>query len=250
MSVVLDDRLTLRLEFFALTGIAPAATPTDTADAAITAVQESPGDQINRLLLMGLWDAQRWWVDFCDPDRWVSTSSTITWSGSESTDGGRYTAVASDFLRLYGGRQFSAIRTPGGTRWGQLIDPRFRNRRGNLYYLLHGDNGDDLWICRGAAPPSDAVYDYNAMIAADDFAADDDVPDFPQQHRDLIVGFAAKRATKYAFFPGGQKGVLQVLGYLRDAQVEASRANRRTRDPGRQAHADRTVGNHLWSGVG
>lgn len=239
MSQTLSSWKELRHAFFRLVGAGP-------ADSAFAEHDEADGDTVNAFIQQGLWDAQSWWLSNVDPSRWVTTSSALSWSGADAT-GGRYTSLPTDLLRIYGTKEVSAIRESGGDRWGQLIDPEDRDHYGDLYYLLDGE----LWICRGANPPSGVVLDYNHRHDTYTESTDESDAtwlDFPIDGRKLVVGYAAKDASLHPMFPGDESDRRNIGLYLRDAQTECHVRGRRTRES-RKVRSNTGIGNRfLWKG--
>ena len=227
---VLTDRLSLRRAFFRLTGV----------DANNTALTEHDGSTLETLyqfLQYGLWDAQAFLIDCGMGDRWIKRSSTLSFSGSDSVDGGKYTALPSDFLRLAGDDDVSALCQPDGTRWGRLVDMRCRGEvRGNYYWLMN----DRLYIAPGASPPSDLVMEYHHKLAT---LADGSTVDFPEEHRSLIVAYAADRAQSDAWLPGDLEMNAKIAANLDRLKKLAWVRARRNSGP-RKMRARRVVGTH------
>jgi len=215
---VLTDRASLKRALFRLVG-------TSDSDGAMTEQDSGTLEGIYQILQYGLWDAQEWLVENGLSTRWVKQSSTLSWSGTESSDGGRYADLPSDFMRLAGDREHSALRRPNGKRWGQLIDfsERF-DRYGNWYWLQN----DRIWITRGASPHSDLIMDYHYRLPT---LADGTTVDFPEADRALIVAFAAERARAEAWLPGSTDMDAKIVANLRFQQQQARKRARRAAGP-------------------
>ncbi len=223
----LTDRASILREFYRLTG-------TSGSDRAATAHDSGTLEGIYNLLQHGAWDAQLYLIQVGEAALWLTTTSgAFAWSGADSTHGGRYTNLPSDFLRAAGSERESPLREPGGRRWGQLID--FEDRFsvwGNRFWFQEGQ----LWVARGASPPSDLVLDYHERLAtlADSAAGPpvvDNTVDFPIVHRPLIPAFAAERAAYQSWFPLDEAGKASVIANLRGLKRKARAQARRATQP-------------------
>ena len=225
----LTDRASLLREFYRITGITG-------SDRAAFVNDSTTLEGVYNLLQHGAWDAQLFLIRIGEAARWLTTtSSTLSWSGTDSTTGGRYTALPTDFLRLAGDEHVSALHEPDGTRWGQLIDYRDRQRYGpNCYWLQE----DDLWITKASAPPTTLQIDYHEKLAT---LADSTTVDFPEEHRPLIPAYAAERAMYQAWFPLSSEGKAAVLMNLKTLERKARSQSRRTMNP-RKIRRPETVG--------
>lgn len=230
---VLTDLPSLKRAFYRLTGTA-------SSDGALTEHDDSTDEAVEQLLQYGAWDAQHFLLDCGLNDRWVSQSSSLSFSGSDSSDGGRYTDLPSDFLRLAGDHVTSALRRPNGNRWGSLIDFEDRFRvRGNGYWLQN----EKLWIARNASPPSDLLMDYHHRLAT----LDNTEVDFPTADRGLIVGFAAERGMAESWLPGGQEMASKIARFVARQKQQAWKRARRSSGP-RRMQPQRTIGSHWIAG--
>lgn len=235
---VLTDRLSLRRAFFRLTGV-------DANNTALTEHDGSTLETLYQLLQYGLWDAQAFLIDCGMGDRWVKRSSTLSFSGSDTVDGGKYTALPSDFLRLAGDDDVSALCQPDGSRWGRLVEMRYRGEvRGNFYYLMN----DRLYLAPSASPPSNLVMEYHHKLAtlvdtATGPPAVDGTVDFPEEHRALIVAYAADRAQSEAWLPGDLEMNAKIAANLDRLKKLAWVRARRNSGP-RKMRARRVVGTH------
>lgn len=238
MGFLLDSRAALLRQFYHHLG-------TSASDGALTEHDSETLEQALRHLQFGLWNAQAHLIDCGKGDRWRTVSNALaTWSGAESTDGGRYVTLAdggyfSRFLRLAGDDRSSALREPDGTQWGTEVSERDRFKvRGNYYYLL-GD--DQLWLARGAAPSPTLVADYYQRHAVLEEAT---TIDFPVELTPLIALEAADLAlsdnwpgvddTQRAYIAKGLANWRQRAG-----------KSRRSRTPKRM-RARETYGTHFW----
>ncbi len=210
MSIELEAAADLRNAFFRMLNIS----------AQDFALVEHDSDSAYQFVQQGLWDAQRFVIEHVDAGRWVTTTSAITWLGSDTT-GGFYFAQPADFLMLAGNDdpEFSAIRESNGNQWGQLIDwkNRFRFQHQPCYYMLN----ERFYRTINSTCPSSLVLDYHHRHATlDPTITDDQDPDyvaidFPLQWRQLIVAFAAVNATAEAWLPGGSAQARECENYLR-----------------------------------
>lgn len=233
MATTLANRAELRAAFYRLTA-------TSASDGALTEHDVSAGDNVNGLILAGMRDAQLFLLSAGGQPRWKTTSTTLSFSGTEAADGGRYTDLPADFLRLFGDDQNSALRTPDGDRWGRLIPIELRNARMSDLYWIENDR---LWIARGANPPNNLVADY--VYRVPELTDDVTAPDFPLDDRPLIVAYAAARFVEHPTYPGRDDLRARVLNYLRELERHAATRARRTREP-RRMKSRRSTGSHWF----
>lgn len=233
---VLTDRASLARAFYRLTA-------TSATNPALIEHDSSSLETLYQYLQYGAWDAQEYMIDAGLGATWVTTSSTLTFSGADST-GGKYVALPSDFLRLAGDDEASALRQPGGTRWGLLIPFEERRRAYGNKYWLQGDGANlwRIWLARGASPPSDLVCDYHHRLAT---LADSTAVDFPTQHRALIVAFAADRAQTDSWLPGDMEMQAKIASNLVKLKKEVMRRARVTDGPKRMK-IYRSGSTHWW----
>jgi len=230
---VLTNLASLQRAFYRLTGTA-------SDDDSLIEHDDSSLEAVNQFLQYGLNDAQDYLMDCGLSDRWVKQATAITsWSGTESTDGGRYKALESDFFRLAGDNITSALRQADGTRWGHLIDFRDRFRvRGDRYWL----QGTNLWIARGASPPASLIYDYHFRIPT----LSSGTVDFPVEDRPLIVAYAAERAMEDDWLPGGPEMEAKIRNKVQICERRAFRRSRRSRAQ-RKLRPKPTIGTHYFT---
>jgi len=197
-------------------------------------------EAVNQFLQYGANDAQDYLMDCGLSDRWVKQQGPITsWSGSDSADGGRYVSLSSDFFRLSGDDYTSALREADGTRWGQLMDFRDRFRvRGNRYWLQN----EQLWIARGANPPTSLIMDYHFRLPT----LSSGTVDFPTEDRPLIVAYAAKRAMEDSWLPGGPEMEQKISRKVDTCEKRAFRRSRRSRMQ-RKLRPKPTIGTHYFT---
>lgn len=244
MPFLTENRAALRRRFYALTG-------TSSTDDALTEHDGEANEQLHYYVQHGVWRAQRWLIDHGYADGWLTTSGALSFSGTETTDGGKYWSLPADFLRLAGDDTVarSALRQPDGTRWGQYVEDErdLYNRRGD-FYTIRGGGGNSagttgkLWVAVSAAPPSDLVLDYHHRhaVLSDDVTA----LDFPQDVGMLCVAEAAAMAMDEAWLPGGGEMREKIDHALQMARQQAEQWTGRARMP-KRLHA-RPAWNGRW----
>ena len=216
----LDSHARIRKALYRLVG-------TDEDDPALTAQDEAANEVADTFLTRGCRKAQRWMIKQ-GYDGWLKRSSALTWSGTDATDGGRYSALPSDFLRAFGNRRKSALTEADGDRWGTEIDPEQSTMQGNYYYV----QGTRLWIARRASPPTTLYLWFHYMHPEWDNLADAAI-DFPLEARALIPATAADLAKEENWLPGGQEMKQAIARALAAAQEEARDIARPTKSPRR-----------------
>lgn len=236
---VLTDRASLARAFYRLTGTS------STNPALIEQDGSNTLEAVYQFLQYGLWDAQEFLIDSGLVGRWVTTSSTLSFSGADATDGGKYAALPADFLRLAGDQYDSALRTPDGTKWGSLIDWQDRRTRSRDCYYLQSTTSNvwRLWITPGSSPPSTLVADYHHLLGT---LADSTTVEFPTQHRALPVAFAADRAMTDAWLPGDMEMQAKIASNLIKQKQEAQRRVRLSHAP-KRVRSHRSGATHWWS---
>jgi len=207
---------------------------TTSADGALTDLGEGTNDVAYLYLTRGSRKAQRWMADM-GYGGWRKRGSALSWSGADATDGGRYSALPSDFLRAYGSARLSALRKADGTPWGQEVTAHEETVKGDFYYL----RGEQLWITRLANPPSALYLEYHYKHPAWD---GDTTIDFPMDARPLIVAEAANVAKEEDWFPHGPEIEQKIERALARAREEARGVARQTKQP-RQFQRPRRIGN-------
>tara|TARA_Y100000310_G_scaffold273098_1_gene288387 strand:- start:2325 stop:3041 length:717 start_codon:yes stop_codon:yes gene_type:complete len=221
----LTNRALLLDEFFRLVNA-------DITDDDMIEHDPSDGDGAYQLLQAGCWDAQLYLIDCGVGSRWAKTTSALTFTG---TDPDKYVALPADFLRLESDHRRSGLRTTAGISWGREIP--FRNRFdhfGNCFYMrgneaTSGSEGElRLYVVRGSAPLTGMVADYFYKHAT---LADATTVDFPEEDRQLIVAFAALRASFQSWFSGGMEGRQLLQQNLDFMKQQAWRRSRFSRQP-------------------
>lgn len=216
-------------EFFRLLG-------TDSTDPGLTANGEAPDDVAYLHLTAGCRDAQRWMLKM-GYKGWRKRSAALSLAGTDSSDGGRYASLPSDFLRAAGNQKQSALRQADGTGWGQEVTDNEDQYHGDGYYI----RGEQLWLTRGAQPPTTLYLEYHYTHPA--WSAALSTIDFPMDARNLIVAEAANAAKEENWLPGGpelegklERNLMRVREKARDV-ARPTRQARQFRKPVR-------VGNH------
>lgn len=230
----LDSVAKLKQAFYRLVGNV-------SSDPSLTRQGESTDDLAYLYLTRGFRSAQRWLIDNGMASYWRKRSSALSWSGTEADNGGRYSALPDDFLRLWGDRTRvkSAIVEADGDDWGYLIDEEESNRRGDFYYL----KGTNLWITRDAVPPTTCYLEYHYKHPEITAALASGSIDFEMDARFLAVVEAAFAGAADAWFPLGPDGEKKLERALVKAREEARQIARRTRSARRFA-APYRVANH------
>jgi hypothetical protein len=208
---------------------------TNPDDAALTELGESEDDIAYQYLTRGCRKAQRYLLKQ-GYRGWHTRSSALSWSGTDAANGGQYTALPSDFLRAAGDERVSALREANGDPWGQQVDIRQGTLRGSGYYF----KGDELWLTRGATPPTTLYLEYHTAHAAWTSVV---TIDFPLEVRALIVAEGADAAMEENWLPGGREMEAKIDRALKRARLEAQDFARPTRQP-RQFRKVRRVGGH------
>lgn len=237
MAFFLTNRAKLRQDFYALTG-------TSATDDSLEEYDSEADERVHRALHFGLWRAQRWMIDKGYADGWRASVSKASADFTTETDGRRWCALPSNFLRLAGDEHKSAL-FDGQYRWGRL-EPReelLRDYRGDRYAIRGlGDHNPVLWLAREASLPASLTVEYHFRHATLD--DDTDALDFPPDCTDLIPAYAAEWASTQAWLPGGDamRGAIQQA--LSIAQRNALSVVRRDRGP-KVLHA-RPAFNNRW----
>lgn len=181
-----------------------------------------------RALQQGAEDAQTFMLDVGRGDWWLTTSSAISWTGS---DPDRYWALPEDFLRAAGDFDASPFRASDGSKlWGRQVAVLERFRcTGDAWYFRSGDDGEPrVYLARKANPLSDMVMDYYRTVGE----LEDDVDvDFPELDRILIPAYAAAIAMEESWFPGGDEQRAAIARNKKRSEDAAWRRARRTQQP-------------------
>jgi hypothetical protein len=224
----LDSHEKIRQALYRLVG-------TDSSDPYLSEQGESANEVVDILLTRGCRNAQRWMLDM-GYGGWRKRSDALSWSGSDSTTGGRYDDVPSDFLRAYGSQRRSALVRANGDRWGSEINPKDDDSKGDFYYI----RGDEIWITRNAQPPATLYLDYHYLHPKWEGAF---TIDFPMDARYLIVAEAANVGKEENWLPGGREMEQKIERALFRAREEARHIARSTKNP-RQFQKLTRFGNH------
>ena len=187
--------------------------------------QNEDADEIGYLnLTRGCRRAQRWMIRM-GFGGWRKRTSALSFTGSDSADGGRHvTTMPSDFLRAYGNMRRSALVEADGDRWGTEITDDDRHLRGDHYYM----KGGVLWLARTANIPTTLYLDYHYTHPKWESGV---TIDFPMEARYLIVTEAAQSASQDNWYPGGEEERANIAAALRDARTEARYIARPTKQP-------------------
>lgn len=195
-------------------------------DDALTELGENTDEVAYEYLTRGTRAAQRWMLR-CGYAGWRKRSSALSFSGSDSTDGGRYASLPADFLRAYGSERRSALVEPNGRRWGCQIEPVQDHLEGDLYYI----SGDRLWLARNAHPPTTLYLDYHYLHP--EWTGSLSQIDFPLEARPLIVAEAAYLAMHEDWLPGGPEMEMKIdraLRAYRNLAMDVARQTKETRN--------------------
>ena len=200
---------------------------------------DNTGEALEGILLslqQGLESAQLFLIDKSLEEYWLTTTSALTLTG---TDPDRFFTLPTDFLRMYGERRMSALRSASGTRWGVPIDVKMRWRMvGNFYYLRN----ERLYVVKGASFPNGTLMDYIYRLP---ILADGSDVDFPAADRPLIVAFAAIHAMQENWMPGGQEMEAKLEANLKHRKNEAFRRARRSQEP-KTVDPGEMIGDHWF----
>lgn len=209
-----------RRAFFRLVGVV-------SADDVLIEQGEAVDDVAYLALTRGYRATQRWLISNGLKERWRKRHTAwTTWSGTDAADGGRYNSLPSDFLRLDGNQtDRSALVQADGTQWGQEVSPDDEGAIGSYYYLKN----DQLWLVRGASPPSPIYLRYYNTYAAITSATASF--DMPMDARWLCVAEAADAAVKDEWVPNAKDTEERVARALERGREEARSLIPRTREP-------------------
>lgn len=193
------------------------------------------------LLQRGADDAQLYLLDIGLGDFWLSTSSAITWTGS---DPDRYWDLPGDFLRFASDEDFGPFRSSDGRRsWGLEISPLERfARRGNCWFFKAAAGVPRVYLTNGAQPIEGMVADYYRSLGA---IADATTMDFPEKERALVPAYAAVHAMEQSWFPGGPNEERKIQRNLQRHQQQAWARARRTQQP-RRIQRSAVAGEHWF----
>lgn len=207
----------------------------EVGDEGLTSNDEAETEVVDTFLTRGSRAAQRYMLKM-GYKGWRARSPALSFSGTDSADGGRYTDLPDDFLRAVGNDRRSALREANGNDWGKQIDELESNMRGNFYYF----RGEQLWLTRTAIPPTTLYLEYHFKHPL----WDDDVEiDFPVDARYLIVAEAGNVAKEESWLVGGPELETKIERALVRARQEAMDIARPSKRP-RQMAKPRRYGSH------
>jgi hypothetical protein len=207
----------------------------EASDDALVAHGEAVDDVVYTFLTLGCREAQRTMLKQ-GYQGWRKRSAALVWSGTDDADGGRYSALPSDFLRTCGSKRMSALREADGDGWGQEVDAgEGEQAKGNGYYVL----GGNLWLCRTASPPATLYLAYHYTHPL--WSAALTTVDFPVDARSLIIAEAANVAMSENWLTGDST-------MERKIEVALMRAKERARDISRSTKSPRTLRKSLRLG--
>jgi hypothetical protein len=197
----------------------------EASDDALVAHGEAVDDVVYGFLTRGCRSAQRTMLKL-GYQGWRKRSAALAWSGTDDADGGRYSALPSDFLRTCGSKRMSALREADGDGWGQEVDAgEGEQAKGNGYYVL----GGNLWLCRRASPPATLYLAYHYTHPL--WSAALTTVDFPVDARSLIIAEAANVAKEENWEVIGPEGAQKIERNLMRAKEEARDVARATKSP-------------------
>lgn len=125
---LLTDRASILREFFRLVNA-------DSNDADLTEHDATDLEGAYEALDVGLRRAQLYLISIGQGSRWLKTSPTLTFQGSDPR---KFAVLPWDFLRLDSDPEqgYSGVRYTNGVNWGSEIDPAERHRAwGRRFYL-------------------------------------------------------------------------------------------------------------------
>lgn len=188
---------------------------------------------------VGIDDAQEYLLAQGLSGWWVDRTAAITWSGSDDSVG-RYVALPSDFRRLAGDLNVSALVKADETRWGQFVEWEDRFRTGPGYYFRDGK----LYLLRKANPPDTLYLEYvrRLTVPSNDTTQ---FSEFPRWALPLIPAFAAVYLMDESFLPGGPELEAKIERRLHTRKTRAAAQLRLHQGPRRIKRAP-ILGNHFW----
>jgi hypothetical protein len=188
---------------------------------------EAADEVADLCLTNGIRRAQRFMLDSTYYG-WVKRSAAITWSGTDATTGGRYVAVASDFLKLAGDEHRSSI----------------VEANGDGYYIKEVEGEERIYLLRTANPPSTAYYEYHHQH--EEFSSELVAADikFPADARGLVVAYAAEHGKAERWFPRASDKEIEKA--VNTWESIARGVARRSRTP-RKMKTRPKVGNHYYN---
>lgn len=195
------------------------------ADAALVLQGEAVNAVAYEAFTQGTRLAQLWMLDQ-GYQGWRQRSAALSWTGTDATTGGKYSALPADFLRAYGNKTRSALVEANGDRWGVQIDADEDYLTGDLFYF----RDDEIWLARDAAPPTTIYLAYHYMHPL--WTASVTI-DFPLTSRGLLAPYAAWVAADDNWLPGGEEMLAKIERAVKKAEVMARKLSRQTKEPRR-----------------
>lgn len=215
---------------------------TTTSDDALVENGESANDVAYLCLNHGMESAQRFMIACGMTERWRTRSQAITsWSGADSTDGGRYKDLSSliasgkEFLRFSGKKydaKQSSLTEANGERWGIEIDGDTDTVTGDYFYLKN----EQLWLAKDSAVPATVYLDY--QFRHPEFTSSVTL-NFPVDAMGLVIAYGARFAMADGWFPRDNERAIERNVQL--WEMEARMVARRSRGKRRQ-NPPRTLG--------
>lgn len=221
--MAIDTRAEAVNAFYRLTG-------TSATDQAFIEHDTSTLESLYGHLTHGFRQAQLFLIDNGLPQFWLKRSAALTWSGTEASDGGRWSALPSDFLRAWGDDDTrSSLVEADGSQWGQEIRPEEKHRRGGFYYFAKNPAGTAfaIWIAKGAVPPTSVYLQY--VYEHPEITSSTTTLDLPDIAVRLGVAEAAHNAKNESWLPGGPEMKADIASELREQRAVAKAAARPSR---------------------
>jgi hypothetical protein len=233
----LSTEAEVRAAFYRLVG-------TTSTDDTLSENAEAANLVADMCLTHGFERAQMFMIGCGMTERWRARSSAITsWSGADSTDGGRYKAlsdITTDFLRFSGKKmdpRYSSLMAANGDRWGVEIDADYDVLTGNVFYLKN----EQLWIGVGSVPYTTLYLDY--QFRHPEFTTGVTI-NFPGGAIGLCVAYAALHGSTENWYPRSDNSkIAENVDYW---EKQARMVARRSRGQRKQS-APKTVGTRFWA---
>lgn len=201
---------------------------------------DTPLEGVLNALQVGLDDAQEFLLASGLAGWWVVRSNALTFNGSDAEDGGQWATLPDDFRRAAGDHSRSALVKPDGSPWGTFVEWEGRHLGGSGYYFRNAQ----LWLLRGARPPSPIYLEYVQRLELPD---DDDTAftSFPNPALNLIPAYAAEYAMHQEWLPGGPELESKIHRNLMRRRQEAH-WKLRLHQGARRIRSEPVAGNHFW----
>jgi len=230
---LLTDRASILRAYFRLVNA-------DSTDEDMIEHDDSTLEGAYEALAVGQERAQLYLIRVGRGDRWLTTSSALTFSGA---DPDKRAALPSDFLRLDSDpdQRRSGLRRSTGLSWGREIgiDDRNRVTGGSHYYLREDSDGlTYIYLVRSAVAASNLVADYYKQATT---LADSTDADMPAPYRPLIPALAAEYAMMQSWFAGDMEQKQAITASVAATKRYAFSRSRLTRRA-RQVQSSRHIG--------